>query len=46
MKLFHLVALLIIFLFSSFAYASTVPSVVQVESSIASGDYKESRDLL
>ena len=46
MKLFHLVALLIISLFSSFAYASNVPSVTQVESSIASGDYKESRELL
>ena len=46
MKLIHLVALLIISLFSSFAYASTVPSVAQVESSIASGDYKESRELL
>ena len=46
MKLIHLVALLIISLFSSFAYASTVPSVTQVESSIASGDYKESRELL
>lgn len=46
MKLIHLVALLIISLFSSFAYASTIPSVTQVESSIASGDYKESRELL
>lgn len=46
MKFYNLIIMFAILLGSAFANAANIPSVAQVESSIASGDYTEARKLL
>ena len=46
MKFYNLIIMFVILLGSSYAYAVNTPSVAQVESTIASGNYSEARKQL